>query len=220
MLAVPIRYLFIYVVDRDFGFAPNPFHAYCTLATCKARLRNSANVGDWILGVGGSRLNATGKCIYLMKVTEILTFDEYWSDSRFRLKRPIRNGSLVMLVGDNIYHQNCKNKSWIQEDSHHSNPDGSMNLTNLNRDTSSHKVLISSFFLYFGSSAPIIDLNSIGYSNGIGYSKKPLTDNRIESFITGILNEYREEINTVIADPFNFEIAYSRVDQGSGRIHK
>jgi len=45
--------VFIYVVDRDFGFAPNPFHGYCTLATCKAKIRNQARVGDWVIGNGG-----------------------------------------------------------------------------------------------------------------------------------------------------------------------
>lgn len=43
--------VFIYVVDRDFGFAPNPFHGYCTLATCKPGIRKSAAMGDWVVGM-------------------------------------------------------------------------------------------------------------------------------------------------------------------------
>ncbi|WP_269472843.1 hypothetical protein [Vibrio panuliri] len=35
-----------------------------------------------------------------------------------------------------MYHKD-KNGEWIQEDSHHSNPDGSFNMTNLYRDTKS-----------------------------------------------------------------------------------
>ena len=95
------------LLDRDFGFAPNPFHGYCTLATCKPRIRNVAQIGDWVMGVGGRSLQATGKCIYLMNVSEILTFDTYLSfvDTRFRVKKPIRNGSPVMMVGDNVYHR-------------------------------------------------------------------------------------------------------------------
>jgi len=69
MLVNQNKSLYIYVVDRDFGFAPNPFHGFCTLATCKPIIRGNATVGDWIMGVGGTRLNATGKCIYLMKIT-------------------------------------------------------------------------------------------------------------------------------------------------------
>lgn len=42
--------LYSYVVARDFGFAPNPFHGYCTLATCKPDIRATASVGDWVIG--------------------------------------------------------------------------------------------------------------------------------------------------------------------------
>ena len=31
--------VYMYVVDRDFGFAPNPFHGVRTLATCKPPIR-------------------------------------------------------------------------------------------------------------------------------------------------------------------------------------
>ena len=107
MLEKTKRYLYIYVVVRDFGFAPNPFHGYCSLATCKPGIRKVAQIGDWVMGVGGGRLQATGRCIYLMKVSEILNFDKYWSDKRFRVKKPVRNGSPVMMVGDNIYHRDA-----------------------------------------------------------------------------------------------------------------
>ena len=33
---------------RDYGFAPNPYFGYCTLATCKPVIRRCAGVGDWI----------------------------------------------------------------------------------------------------------------------------------------------------------------------------
>jgi len=135
--------LFIYVVDRDFGFAPNPFHGYCTLATCKPAIRGKAQVGDWVMGVGGRRLQATGRCIFLMNVSEIITFDTYWSDARFMAKKSFRNGSPKMMVGDNIYHRNPITMDWIQEDSHHSKLDGSTNLKNLQTDTKSVNVLIS-----------------------------------------------------------------------------
>ncbi len=85
MLDESKKFLYIYVVTRDFGFAPNPFHGYCTLATCKPGIRRVAQVGDWVMGVGGSRLHAAGRCIYLMNVSEVLPFDTYWSDNRFRV---------------------------------------------------------------------------------------------------------------------------------------
>ena len=68
MLIEPNTHLFVYVIARDFGFAPNPFHGVCTLATCKPGIRRSAKVGDWILGVGGKGLGPSyRKCILLMK---------------------------------------------------------------------------------------------------------------------------------------------------------
>lgn len=218
MLKESKRTLYIYVVERDFGFAPNPFHGYCTLATCKPRIRGSANVGDWVMGVGGGRLKATGRCIFLMNVSEIITFDTYWSDTMFRAKKSFRNGSPVMMVGDNIYHRNATSEEWIQEDSHHSNPDGSTNPTNLKTDTLSANVLISTHFYYFGSVAPSVDLPSIGYKNGRGHRKKSFEDANVVAFVKNIENNHRRDRNVVIADPFDFEEAAKRVDQSTGKI--
>ena len=41
--------------------------------------------------------------------------------------------------------------------------DGSFNMTNLERDTSSNNVLISDHFYYFGNKAIEVDLDSIEY---------------------------------------------------------
>lgn len=216
MLIDPKRFLFIYVVDRDLGFAPNPFHGYCTLATCKASLRNSARVNDWVMGVGGTRIKATGRCVYLMRVTELTDFNSYWNDKRFRIKKPVRNGSLSMMVGDNVYHRESDQQDWTQEDSHHSNPDGSTHIGNLKTDTASSRVLISSYFYYFGNEAPEIDLRDIGYKNGRNYSKKSLNTLNVAKIIYEINSLYESHRNTVIADPFDFKIAARRVDQKTG----
>jgi hypothetical protein len=77
--------LFSYVVDHDYGFAPNPFGDFCTLAKCKygSKKRNIvelAEVGDWIAGTGGVDLRKSaghGKLIYAMRVDEIISLDEY-----------------------------------------------------------------------------------------------------------------------------------------------
>src|SRR6266516_7557503 len=164
--------VYVYVVARDFGFAPNPFHGYCTLATCKPRIRSTAHVDDWVVGMGGSRLRARGRCVFAMRVTETLTFNEYWSNPIYFDKRPVRNGSRKMMVGDNIYHYDSAPPEWHQEDSHHSNVDGSINPDNLRTDTQADKVLISRYFFYFGTAAPIIPeyiLTSIGFKNRIGH---------------------------------------------------
>jgi Nucleotide modification associated domain 2 len=95
--------VYMYVVARDFGFAPNPFHGVCTLATCKPIIRRTAQIGDWVIGMGGSKLKAPGRCIYAMQVTGALSFDEYWAAPEYQAKKPVRNGSRKTIVGDNIY---------------------------------------------------------------------------------------------------------------------
>mgnify|MGYP001089386897 CR=1 FL=1 len=140
-----------YVIPRDFGFAPNPYFDYCTLATCKPRIRNSAQIGDWIGAYGSARMLIHEKLVMLMKVEEILTFDEYWADARFKAKQPVFNKGMIHMYGDNIYHH--IEGRWMQEPSHHSNMDGSINYTNLNRDTEIDKVLVASEYYYFGNNA-------------------------------------------------------------------
>lgn len=220
MLIESKSYLFTYVIARDFGFAPNPFHGTCTLATCKPGIRKSASVGDWVLGVAGKGLGpAYRKCILLMKITEKIGFQEYWEDKRFSLKKPCRNGSNVMMLGDNIYHKDAKG-NWTQEDSHHSNPDGSQNPVNLKRDTgTSDQVLISKFFFYFGSHATPVDLDSINYVSKPGFKKISLS-NSIEgrALIESVYKNHKNELNSIKADPCQFTDSHQRVDQGSGKI--
>ena len=147
--------LFSYIVARDYGFAPNPFYGWCTLATCKPRIRAKANIGDWIVGTGAkTKYDLSGHLIFAMQVSEILSFDGYWTDSRFTCKKPVLNGSLKQVYGDNIYHRSYER--WTQADSHHSLEGGLPNARNIDRDTSTNRVLVASRFVYFGASAPII----------------------------------------------------------------
>lgn len=146
---------FSYIVARDYGFAPNPFHGFCTLATCKPRIREAAQVGDWVFGL--SPIADGNKLIYAMKVTEKITFNEYWNNKNYECKKPALNGSLITMYGDNIYHQN-KAGEWIQADSHHSYENGETNLLNLEKDTSINFVLLSDDFYYFGSNSIDIPL--------------------------------------------------------------
>jgi hypothetical protein len=177
--------IYSYVVTRDYGFAPNPFFGYCTLATCKPRIRKSAQVGDWIIGVGSSAQNSKFKnrLIYTMCIEEKLLFNDYWNDVRFKKKKPVMNGSNKQLYGDNIYHKNINTGEFIQENSHHSLENGFVNEKNYKRDLSGEYVLISKNYWYFGEDAiPFSDdLKNIIHS-GIGYSKydnKSLIDNFI-----------------------------------------
>jgi hypothetical protein len=220
VLIEPNSYLYAYAITRDFGFAPNPFHGFCTLATCKPKIRKSAKPGDWIMGIGGSNLTAVKRrCLLLMKVEEKVSFQEYWEHKRFSLKKPVRNGSRVQMLGDNIYHKEG-NGNWIQEDSHHSNPDGTPNSMNLRVDTgTTDQVLISRCFLYFGDKAPSVNLESIGYGRIRGHKKIHLPDSKeARDLITLIFREHKSYINMVISDPCQFMDSHHRVDQGTGKI--
>jgi hypothetical protein len=144
--------LFSYIIVRDYGFAPNPFFGCCTLATCKPMIRSNAGVGDWVIANGGkTKYNREGCLFYAMKVEKIISFSSYWKDPRFRCKRPVLNGSLKQLYGDNIYHWD--NGVCIQLNSHHSLDDGQPNQKNIEYDTTVDKILVSEKFVYYGSEA-------------------------------------------------------------------
>lgn len=206
--------LFVYVVDRDFGFAPNPFHGFCTLATCKPRIRSSARLGDWILGVGGARLKATGTFIYAMQVTGSKTFQQYWDSEDCQIKKPVRNGSKKMMLGDNIYHKK-KDGCWLQEDSHHSNADGTPNVVNVTADTRTDRILLSENFVYFGCEGPDISesLAEIGYKNRINHRRFKIED--CEGFVDWIAQTVLKHKNRVLGDPFEFGNSAARY-VGSG----
>jgi hypothetical protein len=139
-------------VRRDYGFAPNPFCGWCTLATCKPQIRSTAQPGDWILGTGSKAYGLDGRIVYAMRVEEACTFDDYWNDPRFCCKRPQLRGSLKQLYGDNIYHR-LPDGTWQQEDSHHSLATGAPNLHNVLHDTATNRVLLSRRFVYYGQRA-------------------------------------------------------------------
>lgn len=200
----------MYVVDRDFGFAPNPFHGICTLATCKPPIRKGARIGDWVVGMGGRRLKATGRCVYAMRVTETLTFNEYWASEIFFDKRPVRNGSSVMMVGDNIYHRDNPDSPWTQSDSHHSLPDGAQNPLNINKDTSADRVLASREFFYFGKAAPAAPsglLEGLGFQNRIGHR---VFDTTQCGALLAWIKSHKEARNRIMADPFDFDESAKR----------
>ena len=154
--------LFSYVVARDYGFAPNPFHATCTLATCKPIVRRVAMVGDWIVGTGTAKRGLSSRLVFVMCVDEALTFDQYWRDPRFLAKRPVLNGSLKVAYGDNIYHRTKTNGRWIQSPSHHSLANGKPNAANIAHDTQTNRVLISTHFTYWGGTGPTMPVTFRG----------------------------------------------------------
>lgn len=147
--------LFSYVVRYDIGFAPNPFHGWCSLGTCHEDFRGRVSVGDWVVGTGSAQKGLAGRLVYAMRVDEILRFDDYWGDERFAAKRPVRRGSMRQRYGDNIYHRDDAG-NWVQADSRHSLNDGTPNLKHVAKDTKADAVLLSREYVYYGQAAPEI----------------------------------------------------------------
>ena len=196
-----------YLLEHDYGLAPNPFGKYCTLAICKPKIRNSGNldIGDWIIGTGSRALenisnkNYVHHLVYAMKVEEILSYEKYWSDSRFGYKKPILNGSLVTIYGDNIYHKDSKG-NWQQEDSAHSLMDGVTNEEHLKKDTSGKNVLISQEFYYFGDSAPLLPEELYGLCH-TGVGEKIIKSEEQDKLLKWLSTNYELGIH---GDPINW----------------
>lgn len=78
--------LYSYVVEHDYGSAPNPFGGFCTLAKCKYGSGSKRNIvelaeaWDWIAGTGGADLKKSAehdKLVYAMRVDEFVPLDDY-----------------------------------------------------------------------------------------------------------------------------------------------
>lgn len=201
--------LYTYVVHHDFGLAPNPFGKYCTLTVCKPKIRKSSNLelGDWIIGTGSKHIeDVTGfvclnRLIYAMKLSEKILMEEYWHDARFQYKKPIINGSLVSMYGDNIYEKISEN-DWVQLNSAHSLDKGQRNPGHVETDLSGKYALISEEFFYFGDSAPIIpDKFSNLIKPGIG-EKVIYDESLINNFIDWLNVNFEKGIN---GDPINWK---------------
>lgn len=193
---------YAYIVSRDYGFAPNPFYNVLTLATCKPVIRKNAKVGDFIIGNAQKENNY--KLIYIAKISKILTFDEYWNSPEYACKKPVMNGSLMKLYGDNIYHHSdVDSNQWIQEDSHHSLDDGSPNPKNLNRDTGkTDHVLICTEYYYLGKSMILLpDTFSKCICKNRGHQKIDYTE--CEKLWNYISQKYPEK--GLIDTPLKFE---------------
>ena len=162
--------LYSYVLREDTGFAPNPYHGFCTLACCKPQIRLRAEIGDWVIATGSNAKDKRrgGFLSFAMRVTEILSFQEYWNDERFRAKRPDLGGSLEEACGDNLYRRDPTSGGWLPIPAYH------CEFSEMQWDTGVDRVLISDDFVYWGGNGPA--LTEFGGSNlckeGRGYRVK------------------------------------------------
>ncbi len=134
--------LYRYTLTFDSGFAPNPYGGHCTMATCKPQIRQHAQVGDWVAGFGSARRGRSGQLVYAMRVAETMTFEEYWDDPRFAVKKPRQGYGYEETCGDNVYHR-ALDGSWLQESCFHCSD-------HMSRDLSVNRVLVATEFVYYG----------------------------------------------------------------------
>ena len=200
---------FSYKIEHDFGLAPNPFGGYCTIAVCKPTIRNNKNlkIGDWIIGTGSAKLNNLHHLIFAMQLEEKITLDDYWNDIRFQYKKPVINGSLMQMYGDNFYHYDIKKKKWIQEDSAHSLTNGKANSGHVKIDTSGKYVLISQNFYYFGDNSILLPKKYWDIcSEGRNMKGPSIPPKKAANFIIWLQGNYKVGIH---GDPINWTINHS-----------
>lgn len=192
---------FSYKLDHDYGLAPNPFGEYCTLAVCKPSIRRNPNlnINDWIIGTGSKQMGKLHHLIYAMKVMEKLSFNDYWNDPRFQYKKPVLNGSLIQMYGDNFYHGGGKKDEWVQEDSAHSQIDS---IEHMENDLSGEWVLVSQEFYYLGDKSEKIpkDLRDV-CCEARDMKYKDISDELGEKFIKWVKSKFSKGIN---GDPTNW----------------
>ena len=176
--------IFRYVVRYDQGVAPRPFDGYCSLAICKPRIRANAAAGDWVIGF---RTCSPGDVIYVMQVEEVLSFTQYWTDVRFRKRRPHARSS----TPDNIYRP-------ITGGAVEQVPNHVHNVTDVSTDVGGRYVLVSQRFWYFGDASPMIPnelvhLIHTGRGHAAGKGRRPDDIEQLvqwlRSWPTGLLGE-------------------------------
>ena len=170
-----IEILYGYKMTHDTGFAPNPYQGALTLATCKPLIRKYARIGYWISGWTSNSVQTRGndkpfhfkdeeqRLIYLAKVSEVLSFGEYWNKypQKRQPEKPIKgkkecfkscanilvtNNDDISFCGDNIYEPYIKSALGFKQ---HDNPHHGEK--EKERDLSGEHVLVCKEFYYFGA---------------------------------------------------------------------
>jgi len=149
----------------------------------KAKLYNTEFVQSlniWVAGLAGAVYADAGGVVYLMQVTDIFTFKEYWEAAKFQCKQPnkaayfsergIDHGQAnkdFANCGDNIYEISENGVSQLPS-FHRTGGDISLNgLGHLAGDLSGGYVLASNNYVYYGENARPIAFqpdNSRGHS--------------------------------------------------------
>lgn len=175
--------IFLYKLLTDNGGAPATYRGRLSLAICKPRIRASAEVGDWIVGVAGKSLHPDAGLLYIAQVDEILVDGEYYRDDRFK-RRPDAvygwKGSRLKLRADARFHNAKDSFKDIGSGPRYQRA----------------RVLLSSKFRYYGRAssdwyAAVSTLaHQMGQARGIGHKVK-LTDTEYKAWMKVIRAAFR-----------------------------
>ena len=169
-------------MTNDSGCAPNPYYGFCSLALCKNLIRKHAKINDYIIGFGSKTLGSFNKIIYIMKVTDKMSYDNYNKFCKQNNKKKIK-------YGDCIYYK-VKNTFKQRKNIHHHNEC-------IIHDTKSPYVLISDDYLYFGKNAidiPYELTNIIPTSRGHKSKSIESLENNFDIWFKLIKNKYKKNI--------------------------
>src|ERR1700690_770432 len=140
--------LYTYCLRYDDGAAPNPYWGICTLVICKPAIRRTAEIGDWIVGLGSVNSPIGDKSdylVYAMKVTEKMTMQEYdqFCLTKYPMKIPDwRSRPYIRGRGGGLYDYSAGSIPKMRWGIH--------NAANEVRDLSGIYALVSKHFYYFG----------------------------------------------------------------------
>jgi Nucleotide modification associated domain 2 len=188
-----------HVVKDDTGFAPNPFHGYCTEAVCTpSHMRAGLKEGEWLIGnsPNSSKLpkEDRNRLVYAMRISEVLCMNKYFHDERFAPKKPKPIGEIEEQCGDNIYYQD-EDATWKRVPSRFHNDRGDFT-KDVGTDHRGRPVFVSDYFYYFGDKRVEIPedfATVIHYGQGIHYTRDHQLAN---GFVKWLEDKYKNKPDT------------------------
>jgi Nucleotide modification associated domain 2/Nucleotide modification associated domain 3 len=126
--------------------------------------------GDWL--IGNSPKKDGNRLVYAMRISDVLSMNQYFHNKQFEAKKPKPDGTLIEQCGDNIYYQRGVNQ-WTRLPSPFHN-----SRKNFEKDVG-HHVFVAEHFYYFGRRRVAIPDNLrevIQDRQGIHYKKDRLAD--------------------------------------------
>lgn len=183
---------------------------YCnnsTLNSFKSFSEFVKSLEIYVVGIVGSNLKTDtvkeGSIVYIMQVTDIVDFYEYWNNEAYEKKKPDKeyfknnrkDSFSYKNCGDNIYEIDSDNPTITIHHSFHYF-EGEDIVERVSHDLSGKYVLLSDNFVYYG-------VNATKYKDelhkGIGHS---LLENN-QSLEQFILKELKDNKNKILGRPIN-----------------